>query len=40
MNLSKQQTLLFIICRCRRGLGRTVAKKFSIGGDLRLCVVA
>jgi len=32
MNQSKQQTLSFIVCRCRRGLGRTVARKFSIGG--------
>jgi len=32
MNQSKQQTLSFIICRCRGGLGRTVARKFSIGG--------
>jgi len=37
MNQSKQQTLSFIVCRCRRGLGRTVARKFSIGG---LCVCA
>jgi len=37
MNQSKQQTLSFINCRCRRGLGRTVDKKFSIG---RLCVFA
>jgi len=30
MNQSKQQTLSFIVCRCRRGFGRTVARKFSI----------
>jgi len=34
MNQSKQQTLCFVVCRCRRGLGRsrTIARKFSIGG--------
>jgi len=31
MNQSKQQTLSFIVCRCRRGLGRTVAREFSVG---------
>ena len=35
MNQSKQQALSFIVCR--RGLGRTVARKFSTGG---LCVSA
>jgi len=37
MNQSKQQTLSFIVCRCRRGLSRTVARKFLIEG---LCVSA
>jgi len=37
MNQSKQETLSFIVCHCRRGLGRTVARKFSIGG---ICVCA
>jgi len=31
MNPSKQEILSFIVCRSRRGLGRTVARKFSIG---------
>jgi len=39
MNQSKQQTLSFIVCRCRRGLGSTVARKFSIEG-FGLCVCA
>jgi len=30
MNQSKQQTLSFIVSRCRWGSGRTVARKFSI----------
>jgi len=37
MNQSKQQTLSFIVCRCRRCLGGTVARKFSIG---EFCVFA
>jgi len=37
MNQSKQQTLSFIVCRCRRGLGSTAARKFSVGG---FCVSA
>jgi len=37
MNQSKQQILSFIVFGCRRGLGRTIARNFSIGG---LCVCA
>jgi len=37
MNQSQQPTLSFIVWRCRQGLGRTVARKFSIGG---LCISA
>jgi len=36
MTQTKQQTLSFIVCRCCRGLGRTVARKFSIG-ELYVC---